>query len=209
MVHLNRITTKSGDLGITSLGDGTRIPKSSLRIQAIGVLDELNAIIGIALSIIDDDAPAGLSCQLQSIQHDLFDLGADLAVPITSEKEPVSHIPASVSSTKKLRMTASHVAQLECWTQELTGQLQPLTSFVLPGGTATAAQLHFARTVCRRAERICFTLSEQETLNPQGLIYLNRLSDLLFVQARSCNQMGTQDLLWKPHGGTASQNGEV
>jgi cob(I)alamin adenosyltransferase len=184
MVYLNRIYTRSGDEGETSLGDGTRTAKTSPRIQAYGIVDELNSTLGVVL--LTDPEPS-VRARLRSIQNDLFDLGADLCVP---ESHSLPKPP--------LRMAAQQVAELEHWIDETNEDLQPLTSFVLPGGTPAAAHLHVARTICRRAEIAVWQLAETEPLNPEVARYLNRLSDYLFVLARWCNQRGQQDVLWQP-----------
>ena len=191
MVYLNRIYTKSGDAGETSLGDGSRVPKTDARIVAYGTVDELNAILGLAVAICSEP----LRSRLLRIQNDLFDLGADLCVPeIDSgdfQKSPES---------SPLRVTTEQVARLENWIDAANEQLQPLTSFILPGGNETAARLHQARTVCRRAEIAVLRLCERDTINSQVGIYLNRLSDLLFVLARAANDNGESDILWTPGG---------
>jgi len=184
---LNRIYTKSGDAGETSLGDGSRVAKTHPRIAAYGGVDELNAVLGMVLSA---GVPETWRILLQRIQNDLFDLGADLCVPLS--EAPAANPP--------LRVTAAQVEQLEHWIDELNERLSPLTSFVLPGGTVVAAHLHWARTVCRRVEIGVLHLAESEPLNPQATIYLNRLSDLLFVMARAANDDGRGDVLWKPGG---------
>jgi cob(I)alamin adenosyltransferase len=187
MVYLNRIYTKSGDTGETSLGDGTRVAKIHPRIAAYGGVDELNAVLGLAIAA---GVPETWRTMLQRIQNDLFDLGADLCVPA-----------AEVSPTPPpLRMTVQQVAQLEAWIDEVNERLSPLTSFVLPGGSIAAAHLHWARTVCRRVEIGVLHLADAEPVNPQATIYLNRLSDLLFVLARAANNDGRADILWKPGG---------
>ena len=179
MVYLSRIYTKSGDAGDTGLGDGTRVPKDHPRVAAYGEVDELNAVLGLAVL----HAPADAEL-LRSIQNDLFDVGADLCVPGTD--------PAA------LRVTAAQAERLERAIDGVNERLQPLRSFVLPGGSAAAAWLHLARTVCRRAERAVVALGHAEPVNPQAVIYLNRLSDLLFVLARAANADGTADVLWVP-----------
>jgi len=185
VVYLNRIYTKTGDTGETSLGDGSRVPKSHLRVRAFGGVDELNAVLGLTLTA----APSGdLSKQLAHIQNDLFDVGADLCVP--ESEEPPAYTP--------LRVTAAQVEQLENWIDATNERLQPLTSFILPGGSVLAAQLHHARTVCRRVEIGVLDLVALERVNPQVVIYLNRLSDLLFVLARAANGDGRDDVLWIP-----------
>ncbi|MGE5191221.1 MAG: cob(I)yrinic acid a,c-diamide adenosyltransferase [Deltaproteobacteria bacterium] len=185
MVYLNRIYTRTGDDGTTGLGDGTRVPKSHPRIAAYGGVDELNSVLGLALAA---SLPGWIAEHLSQVQNDLFDLGADLCVPETGqpgEKPP-------------LRATAAQTERLERWIDEANARLQPLTSFVLPGGTPAAAHLHHARTVCRRVEIDVVQLGEYEPINPQVQMYLNRLSDLLFVLARVCNDDGTRDVLWSP-----------
>jgi cob(I)alamin adenosyltransferase len=187
MVYLNRIYTKSGDRGETALGDGRRVPKDHARVAAYGEVDELNAVLGVALA-----TPGMLEEELlRGIQNDLFDVGADLCVPPAEGEGP----------GKALRVTPGQVAKLEKAIDRLNEALTPLRSFILPGGSPTAAQLHVARTVCRRAERAVVTLMAAEPVNPQALIYLNRLSDFLFVLARVANDGGTADVLWVPGGG--------
>ncbi len=185
MVYLSRIYTKSGDQGLTGLGDGARVSKDHARVATYGEVDELNALLGVV--ICETFCESNL---LRSIQNDLFDVGADLCVPLS---------PNEAQGTK-LRVTAMQVAKLEAAIDRLNEPLQPLHSFVLPGGSPGSAYLHLARTVCRRAERSVVTLMTTEVINPQALIYLNRLSDLLFVLARVANDGGKADLLWKPGG---------
>jgi cob(I)alamin adenosyltransferase len=182
MVYLSRIYTKTGDLGDTGLGDGSRVPKDHSRVAAYGTTDELNALLGVALLQIHDGAVTEM---IQNIQNDLFDLGADLCLP---EKD----------GETRLRVQAEQALRLEKEIDQLNERLQPLTSFILPGGTPAAAWCHLARTVCRRAEREVVALSHQEKVNPQVIVYLNRLSDLLFVLARVCNNDGKNDVLWSP-----------
>jgi len=185
MVYLNRIYTRSGDTGETGLGDGSRVPKTHPRIAAYGSVDELNSVLGVAIAsgIAERDA-----VRLRHIQNDLFDVGADLCIPET--REPPAFTP--------LRVVPAQIASLEAWIDEATEKLSPLTSFILPGGTVAAAHLHLARTVCRRAEIAVLTLSNAESINPQVFIYLNRLSDYLFVLARLLNDEGRGDVLWTP-----------
>jgi cob(I)alamin adenosyltransferase len=191
MVYLNRIYTKTGDAGQTMLGSGEFVPKTSPRIAAYGAVDELNACLGVVLLT---DLPSTFNERLRSIQNDLFDLGADLCVP----EQPVpQHTP--------LRITDAQVERLEHWIDEWNDPLPALTSFILPGGSPSAAHLHVARTVCRRAEIAAWSLAEQEQVNPAALRYLNRLSDLLFVAARVCNAAGSGDILWQP-GKSRDQN---
>ncbi|MBS0265111.1 MAG: cob(I)yrinic acid a,c-diamide adenosyltransferase [Planctomycetes bacterium] len=185
MVYLNRIYTRTGDDGTTGLGDGTRVPKTHPRIGAYGGLDELNSVIGLTLLA---ELPAPIPDQLRYIQNDLFDLGADLCIPET--ETPPEHPP--------LRATAAQTERLEHWIDAANERLQPLTSFVLPGGSPSATHLHHARTVCRRVEIEVLKLAEYEAINPQVIMYLNRLSDLLFVLARVCNDHGARDVLWVP-----------
>src|SRR5262245_1747880 len=187
MVFLSRIYTKSGDKGETGLGDGTRVPKDAARVEAFGQVDELNSVIGLVLANCPD-CPEGVF--LRSIQNDLFDVGADLCVPPAAGEEP----------GKCLRVTAAQAERLEKAIDRLNEKLQPLNSFVLPGGTTGAAWLHLARTVCRRAERAVVTLMHTENVNQQVLIYLNRLSDFLFVLARVANDGVKGDVLWVPGG---------
>jgi cob(I)alamin adenosyltransferase len=185
MVYLNRIYTRAGDDGTTGLGDGTRIPKTHPRIGAYGSVDELNSAIGLALTT---PVPDWIAEHLQQIQNDLFDLGADLCVPeatVAGERPP-------------LRASAGQTERLEHWIDAANERLSPLTSFILPGGSSAAAHLHLARAICRRVEIEVLNLAEFETINPQVQMYLNRLSDLLFVLARVCNDDGTRDVLWEP-----------
>jgi len=191
MVRLTRIYTKTGDKGTTALGDGRRVPKDAPRIEAFGTVDELNAVLGLAILSLADAEAADL---LRTIQNDLFDLGADLCVP----ERPKSGRAAR--ARPPLRITMDHVRPLEQTIDRFNAALDPLTSFVLPGGTAASAWLHLARTVCRRAERRVVVLGRKETINAQTIIYLNRLSDLLFVMARRANESGRADVLWVPGG---------
>lgn len=184
MVVLSKIYTKTGDRGETGLGDGTRVLKADVRIAAYGTVDELNAVVGLALLAGGSEAQASL---LRAIQHDLFDVGADLAVP-----------QSTTSKKSRLRVTDAYVTRLERAIDTLNARLAPLTSFVLPGGTPAAGWLHLARTVCRRAERETVALSHRDAINPQTIVYLNRLSDLLFVMARVANHDGRDDVLWEP-----------
>jgi cob(I)alamin adenosyltransferase len=185
MVYLSRIYTKTGDSGETALGDGTRVPKDHRRVTAYGSVDELNAAIGLLVAHYPEIAEAEL---LRGIQNDLFDVGADLCVPQGDE-------PAE---GKRLRVKPGQATRLEHAIDRLNENLSPLRSFVLPGGSRAAAWCHLARTVCRRAERDVVALSRTDRINPQTVIYLNRLSDLLFVLARVCNENGTSDVLWQP-----------
>jgi cob(I)alamin adenosyltransferase len=180
MVKLNRIYTRTGDKGDTALVSGDRRVKHDARVEAYGAVDETNAAIGLARL----DADPGTDAILGRIQHDLFDLGADLATP--GEVEGA------------LRITAAQVERLEHEIDEINAALTPLTSFVLPGGSPAAAKLHLARTVARRAERRMTALAETEPVNPEAIKYVNRLSDLLFVLARHTNDDGARDVLWVP-----------
>ena len=195
MVLLSRIYTKTGDKGTTALGDGRRVPKDAPRIEAYGTVDELNAVLGLVLLVVADADGAAL---LKSIQNDLFDLGADLCVPERPKRG------RAAQARKPLRIAEAHVKPLEQAIDRFNAALQPLRSFVLPGGTAASAWLHLARTVCRRAERRLVALARKETINPQAIIYLNRLSDLLFVMARRANDGGRADFLWVPGGAGAA-----
>lgn len=182
MVKLDRIYTRGGDGGETSLGDGSRVAKHAVRVDAYGTVDEANAILGIARLYLDADEDA----MVMRIQNDLFDLGADLCVP-PSERRP-----------EALRIVQAQIDRLEQEIDSMNETLAPLTSFILPGGSAAAAHLHHARTVVRRAERLTSALAKTEPLGPLGLQYLNRLSDHLFVLARRCNGGGASDILWQP-----------
>jgi cob(I)alamin adenosyltransferase len=188
MVFLSRIYTKSGDKGETGLGDGTRVPKDAARVAAYGAVDELNAALGLVAAYCPDCPEAAF---LRGIQNDLFDVGADLCVPLAEGEEP----------GKSLRVTAAQVERLEKAIDRLNEGLEPLRSFILPGGTLAAGWLHLARTVCRRAERAVVTLMRSEKVNPEVLVYLNRLSDFLFVLARVANDGGKADVLWVPGAG--------
>jgi cob(I)alamin adenosyltransferase len=186
MVYLSRIYTRSGDQGETGLGDGSRVPKDHPRVAAYGCVDELNAVLGLLLA----QAPAIPEADLvRGIQNDLFDVGADLCVP---SAEPDAPAP------ERLRVWPEQAGRLETTIDRLNAGLAPLHSFVLPGGSPAAAWCHLARTVCRRAERAVVTLARAEPVNPQVIVYLNRLSDLLFVLARACNRNGQDDVLWIP-----------
>jgi len=183
MVLLNKIYTRTGDAGTAGLGNGERRKKFDPRFAAIGDVDEANAAIGLARL----HAHADLDRTLARAQNDLFDLGADLAVPEEGDK-----------GRSRLRIAEAQVERLEEEIDRYNADLAPLTSFVLPGGSAFAAALHLARTVTRRAERSVVALAEAETVNPAAIAYINRLSDLLFVAARFANNGGVGDVLWVP-----------
>ena len=187
MVVLNKIYTKSGDDGTTALGSGERRPKHDLRIESYGTVDEANAAIGLARAALSG-GDAELDSMLARVQNDLFDLGAELATP--DDGKPKDYEP--------LRIVTSQVERLEGDIDSLHAALDPLRSFVLPGGSDAAAALHLARTVSRRAERLMAALAEKEPVNAPALIYMNRLSDLLFVAARRANDNGKSDVLWVP-----------
>lgn len=189
MVNLTRIYTRAGDAGDTSLGDGRRVSKASARIAAYGTVDELNAHVGVLRTL---ELPAGWDAWLARIQNELFDLGADLCVP---EEERADR--SSERARTRLRVDASQVTWLEARCDEVNDALPPLTSFILPGGTPAAAQLHVCRTVCRRAEREIVALAAQEPVNSEATAYANRLSDLLFILARAANPPGAEPL-WQP-----------
>jgi cob(I)alamin adenosyltransferase len=186
-VRLTRIYTRAGDAGETSLGDGARVPKTDLRIEAYGTVDELNSLVGLALA---GDLPDEFRAWLERVQNDLFDLGADLSVPLEDDRRA------------RLRVTTEQVERLEELCDLVNERLEPLKSFVLPGGTEAAAQLHVARAVCRRAERLAVELAAEHSVNPAALAYLNRLSDLLFILARAANA-GSPEPLWRPGGGAS------
>jgi cob(I)alamin adenosyltransferase len=185
MVKLNKIYTRTGDDGTTGLVDGSRLPKSDLRMAAIGDVDELNSAIGVAIAALAGEYPARL---LETIQNDLFDLGADFATP------GEDFTPGEMT----LRIVPAQTARLELAIDAANESLTPLTSFILPGGTPAAAALHLARAIARRAERSAVAATQAAALNPEALRYLNRLSDLLFVFAREMNLSAGGDVLWQP-----------
>ena len=189
MVVLNRIYTRSGDDGTTALGTGERRKKYDLRIEAYGTLDEVNAVVGVVRLHVSDDPV--LDAVLSRIQNDLFDVEADLCMPSEGGKGP---------GGAKLTVTDAQVTWLEGEIDRLNGELAPLKSFILPGGSSGAAYLHLARTVCRRAERIMVALADKpgESVTAAALKYVNRLSDFLFVAARRMNDKGAADVLWVP-----------
>ena len=181
MVKLNKIYTRTGDKGTAGLVDGSRISKASDRMAAVGEVDEANAALGLAIAALGEDQLAG---QLRLIQNELFDLGADIATPADVEGA--------------LRIIPQQVERLEHEIDAMNAELEPLQSFILPGGSAEVAVLHLARTVVRRAERAAVALAESEPVNPHALAYLNRLSDHLFVAARSIAARQGGDILWQP-----------
>jgi cob(I)alamin adenosyltransferase len=180
-VRLTKIYTRGGDKGQTSLGDGSRVPKTDLRIAAYGTVDELNSFLGLALA--SPGLPDEFRPWLEQVQNDLFDVGADLSVPLADKRE-------------RLRVRQEQVDRLEELCDLVNERLEPLKSFVLPGGGEAAARLHVARSVCRRAEREAIALSSAEDASPEALAYLNRLSDLLFILARAA--ASGEEPLWKP-----------
>lgn len=186
MVVLNKIYTRTGDKGDTALGDGSRVAKHSARVNAYGTVDEANATLGLARLHATGDMDAALA----RIQNDLFDLGADLCRPDMEKDDQAEYTP--------LRTAQSQVDRLEAEIDAMNKDLEPLRSFILPGGSALAAYLHLGRTVSRRAERLTTDLAMQESVNPAAVKYLNRLSDWLFVAARIANNGGKDDVLWIP-----------
>jgi cob(I)alamin adenosyltransferase len=186
MVVLNKIYTKTGDAGETALGNGARVAKHSTRVNAYGTVDEANATVGLARQ----HSTGEMDAQLAMIQNDLFDLGADLCRP-DMEKDATSEYPP-------LRMADAQVARLEREIDVMNARLDPLRSFILPGGAALAAQLHLCRTVSRRAERLAVELATMESINAVAVKYLNRLSDWFFVAGRIANNNGKDDVLWVP-----------
>lgn len=176
--RLSKIYTRTGDDGTTGLGDGTRVKKTSLRVEAMGAVDELNSVIGILLT---QDVPDDIRMPLNDIQHELFDLGGELSIP------------------GRIAITETQAQRIESILDQLNADLSPLKEFILPGGTQTSATCHLARAVCRRAERRTHALGESEKINVAAVKYLNRLSDLLFVMARVLNtRAGRGDVLWQP-----------
>ena len=188
MVKLNKIYTKTGDNGTTGLSDGSRVKKYDLRPSAYGDVDELNSFIGLSINCINKERKYDFLIDiLKKIQNDLFDLGADLSTPI--EESP---------KFEPLRIKDSQVLNLENMIDKFNNKLEPLNSFVLPGGSQISCWLHIARTITRRAERSITKLAEKNKINKQSLIYINRLSDFLFVVSRITNDNGKSDILWDP-----------
>ncbi len=186
MVVLNKIYTKTGDAGETALGNGSRVAKHSMRVTAYGTVDELNSVVGVARLQADGD----LDAKLKHIQNDLFDLGADLCRPDMARDDEAGY--------PVLRMVESQVKRLEQEIDAMNARLEPLRSFILPGGSPAAAHLHHCRTVARRAERLTVELATMEEINTVAVTYLNRLSDWFFVAARIANDDGRADILWVP-----------
>lgn len=186
MVVLSKIYTRTGDKGDTGLGDGTRVAKHDARVAAYGTTDELNSFVGVARLV----ASADMDVALARIQNDLFDLGADLCRPDIEKDEQADHPP--------LRMIAAQVDRLEAEIDLMNSELDPLRSFVLPGGTPLATHLHVCRTVARRGERLAVELASHGSVNPTAIKFLNRLSDWFFVAARVANDGGKDDVLWVP-----------
>ncbi|MGH1416119.1 MAG: cob(I)yrinic acid a,c-diamide adenosyltransferase [Pelagimonas sp.] len=186
MVVLSKLYTRTGDKGDTALGNGARVAKYDARVEAYGTSDELNSIVGLARLHAEGD----LDAQLSRIQNDLFDLGADLCQPDMDKDDEAEYPP--------LRMVQAQVDRLEAEIDEMTAVLEPLRSFILPGGSALSASLHQCRTVARRAERLAVALAADEAVNPAAVKYLNRLSDWFFAAARMANDNGRDDVLWVP-----------
>lgn len=186
MVVLSKIYTKTGDAGETALGNGARVAKHATRVSAYGTVDETNATVGLARQ----HATGEIETMLARISNDLFDLGADLCTPDMHLDETLPYTP--------LRMQEAQVLRLEREIDAMNARLEPLRSFILPGGTALSAQLHLCRTVCRRAERLTVELATMESVNPESVKYLNRLSDWFFVAGRIANNDGKDDVLWVP-----------
>ncbi|GGD72328.1 cob(I)yrinic acid a,c-diamide adenosyltransferase [Croceicoccus mobilis] len=193
MVKLNKIYTRTGDDGTTGLVDGSRLPKHAARMEAIGAVDEANSAIGLAICALETGDTADA---LRRVQNDLFDLGADLATPL-GEVGGADFTPSEMV----LRIVPTQVAWLETQIDKATASLEPLTSFILPGGSEAAARLHVARASVRRAERAMVALAEADEVNPAALELINRLSDLLFVLARLANDGGKGDVKWVPAAG--------
>lgn len=192
MVKLNKIYTRTGDDGSTGLADGSRVLKHSLRPQAYGTVDELNASLGLVFLCLDNKKDENvfndIKVLIRGIQNDLFDLGADLSTPISKAKQ----------NYKPLRITENQIKKIEEKIDEYNDELKPLNSFILPGGSEAASLIHLSRTIARRAERDISLLSSEEEINKNSLVYLNRLSDLLFVLSRVLNENGLNDVLWVP-----------
>lgn len=189
-----KIYTKTGDRGETGLFGGQRVRKDHTRVEAYGDVDEMNSLLGVAALMLQQEGQAEIALRIRGVQSDLFTVGANLATPAVEDGgRENAWIPA---------MPAERIGQLEAWIDEAEGELEPLKSFILPGGTGAASYLHLARTVCRRAERRVVTLSHQAHVGPEWIQYLNRLSDLLFTLARLANhRAGVPDVPWTPNAG--------
>jgi len=192
MVHLDSITTKTGDAGCTRLGDGTEISKTAQRIEAMGAVDELNSFIGLSCAYGVEEP---YFSWLRRIQNDLFDLGADLSIPLNASPDCPQ---ANTISQRPMRLTETKIRQLDSWLEELYQKLPALSSFILPGGSDCSASLHLARSVCRRAEREFLKITPPESVSSESGVYLNRLSDLLFQLARITEDPQNPAPLWKP-----------
>lgn len=208
MVKLNKIYTRTGDTGTSGLVDGSRISKYDSRMQAIGDIDEANCTIGLAIQSMMDSAPNKMTSKMsgaisdniadmRNIQNDLFDLGADVATPAAKNSDGSNDYRPS---DMVLRIIEARVTWLETWIDAANADLEPLSSFILPGGSASSSALHLARAVTRRAERSMVAANDEHGLNPCALAYINRLSDLLFTLCRSMNDNGKHDILWVPGG---------
>ena len=194
-INLTTIVTRAGDAGETSLADGTRVGKGDLRVEVYGTVDELNAAVGIAFTALPPGSP--LRPWLTRIQNELFDLGADLATPLTDD------------GRSRLRIEEGQVAALDALCAQLTREQEPLRTFLLPGSSEPSARLHLARTICRRAERRAAALAHHERINPRALAYLNRLGDLLFILARAADaEQHVQPRLWRPGASTQARAAE-
>lgn len=198
MVKINKIYTRTGDDGTSGLVDGSRVAKFDSRMQAIGDVDEANSALGLAIAAIESSADNGDICSaLRIIQNDMFDLGADIATPAhNNEQGEADYTPSEMV----LRITAERTIWLESQIDDANAELEPLTSFILPGGSQASAALHLARAICRRAERSMVAAHDEYGLNPTALTYINRLSDLLFTLCRTMNGDGKDDILWVPGG---------
>ncbi|HEX3983802.1 MAG TPA: cob(I)yrinic acid a,c-diamide adenosyltransferase [Acidisoma sp.] len=188
-IRIDRVVTRGGDAGMTSLGTGARVRKDSLRVAVFGTVDEANAAIGL-IRLHTQEKRLAEDAMLARIQNDLFDLGADLCAPEAEGEEPGT----------RLRIEDNMILRLEAEVEALNETLPPLSSFVLPGGTAAAAHTHLARTIVRRAERMAVALAAEETVNPLVIRYLNRLSDHLFVLSRALNADSGREVAWVPRG---------
>ncbi len=198
MVKINKIYTRTGDDGTSGLVDGSRVAKFDKRMQAIGDVDECNSALGLAINamLVRSDF-SDICASLRTIQNDLFDLGADIATPAQAHE---SGEPDYTPSDRILRITAERTSWLESLIDNANDALEPLTSFILPGGSAASSALHLARAVTRRAERSMVAAHDEYALNPAALTYINRLSDLLFTLCRVMNDKGKDDILWIPGG---------